>query len=802
MSERRNIIFILALIMLFVSCSPIKHISKDGYLLSKNKVESNSKLVSSSDLKNLIKQDPNATFLGVKWSMYFYSLSQRGADSTVNFFSRNVFRALGSKPVELNPTLTRRTLSDMRTFLQSKGVFKPVIKDSIAPVRRWYAPWSFYKQRAKVIYTVEIPTRYKVNQISLSSEDEALREKIEPIIASSQIVNGSYYDEEKLGDLRSEIASTLRENGYYAFSDKYISYVVDTSLACDCLNIELKVANPRVKQGDSLIEAHHKQYKIRKIYVYPDYYPASSYYYMPIKDTLSIIHKPYINQKVTHFDFISSGYNSINPKSIMRSILLQNGELFSPSIAKNTRAALSQLQNFKYIDISFTPDNSSTADTLPLDCLIRLTMAQPIKLTTSLEANYSAASNSINFQQSSSLGAEANIGFTNSNLFKGAEIFTANIKGAAEVKSDIFSSDGQSDLWNWVNAFEFGFDIGLEFPRFFAPFSTRLYSMRFRPHTSIKVAYNLQKRTIYDRRISTINYEYTWQTSPANSFYYAPIEVNFVDMEIIDANYAALISTLDKRIQYQMSDHLVMDMRFGFQHNGQALTKDGNFNVFRTNVETAGNLLYLFSNLLGQEKNDNGEYEVFGIPYSQYVRADVDFVRYYSLSKRSKFVTRFFAGAGMYYGNARSLPYEKSFFAGGANNIRAWKLRELGPGGSSKAEAYDRTGSGDMTFGLNVEYRFPLFSVVEGAAFVDAGNIWTWQKQEGENLADFQPNRFFKEIAVGIGLGLRFNIQFLILRLDLAAKVFDPSQTPTERFVLPDTKPKDLQLQFGIGYPF
>ncbi len=802
MSERRNIVFILVLVVLFASCSPIKHISKDGYLLSQNKVECNSKLISSSDLNNLIKQDPNGTFLGVKWSMYFYSLSQRGADSTVNFFSRNVFRALGSKPVELNPNLTRRTLSDMRIFLQSKGVFKPIINDSLAPVRRWYAPWSFYKQRAKVIYTVEIPTRYKVNEISLSTEDDALRERIEPFLASSQIVNGSYYDEEKLGDLRSDVTQNLRENGYYSFSDKYISYVIDTSLGCDCLNIELRVGNPYVKHGDSLVEARHKQYRIRNIYVYPDYYPASSSYYMPIKDTITHFHQPHRNLKNTRLEFISSGYNSINPKPIMRSILLQNGDLFSPVIAKNTRAALSQLQNFKYIDISFTPDTSSTADTLPLDCLIRLSMAKPIKLTTSLEANFSAASNSINFQQSSSLGSEINIGFTNNNLLKGAEIFTANIKTAAEVRSDIFSSDEQSDLWNWFNAFELGFDIGIEFPRFLAPFSTRLYSMRFRPHTSIKLAYNTQKRTIYDRRISTLNYEYSWQSSPANSFYFSPVEVNFVDMEIIDEDYASLIANLDKRIQYQMSDHLVMDMRFGFQHNGQAVAKGRNFNFFRTNVETAGNLLYLISNLVGQTKNDRGEYELFGIPYSQYVRADVDFVHYHSLSKRSKFVTRFFAGAGMYYGNARSLPYEKSFFAGGANNIRAWRLRELGPGGSTKAEAYDRTGSGDMTFGLNIEYRFPLFSIVEGAAFVDAGNIWTWQEQEGEPLSSFELNRFFKEIAVGVGIGLRLNIQFLILRFDLAAKVFDPAQRADAHFVLPHTKLKDLQLQFGIGYPF
>ncbi len=799
MQKERYFIFILVFIALFASCSPIKHISKDGYLLSKNKVECDSKLISSSDLNNLIKQDPNGKFLGVKWSMYFYSLSERGADSAVNFLSRNVFRRLGSKPVELNPALTRRTLADMKTFLQSKGVFQPTIKDSLADVRRWYAPWSSYKRRKKVIYKVDIPSRYKVNEITLSTSDSVLREKIESKIAASPIVKGTYYDEELLGDLRSEISSMLREDGYYAFSEKYISYVVDTSLNCDCLNISLNVSNPYTKQNDSVIETTHKPYKIRNIYVYPDYYPASSPYFLPIEDTVTYFHKPHKNMKASRLNFIRTGYNSIKPKPIMRSILLQNGDLFSPTIAKTTRSALSQLQNFKFIDISFTPENSSCSDTLPLDCLIRLSMAKPIRLTTSLEANFSAASNSMKIQNSSSLGSEINIGFTNNNLFNGAEIFTANITTAAEVRSDIFASDKQSSLWDWFNAFELGFDVSIELPRFLAPFSTQLYSMRFRPHTSIKAAYNIQKRTVYDRIISTLNYEYSWQSSAANTFFFIPMEVNFVDMEITDPNYAAMIATLDKRIQYQMSDHLVMDMRFGFVHNGQTISPMGNFNYFRTNVETAGNLLYLISNLAGQTKNDKGEYEVFGIPYAQYVRADLDFVHYHSLGKRSKFVSRFFAGAGLYYGNARSLPYEKSFFAGGANNIRAWQLRGLGPGGSTNAE---QTSSGDMTFGANLEYRFPLFSVLEGAAFVDAGNIWTWQEQEGEPLGSFEANRFWKEIAVGAGIGLRLNIQFLVLRFDLAAKVFDPAQRADAHFVLPHTKLKDLQLQFGIGYPF
>lgn len=788
--------FLLLLIgTLFFACSPTKHISRNGYILSKNKIECNSKLVSSSDLKNLIKQDPNGTFLGVKWGMYFYSLSERGEDSTVNFISRNVFRRLGSQPVELNERLIGETEEEMRKFLKSKGVFQAGVTHTLAPVRRMWVPWTSYKRREKVVYNIDVPARYKINEIALSVNDSVLKQKIEKVYPGTVITPGSYYDEDKLGQIRSTITSNLRESGYYAFNEKYIRFEVDTNLNTNSLNLTLVVSNPENK-------GKHKPYKIRNIYVYPDYSSASSSERPQITDTNEVMHKPHKTAKLSRFEFIRTGHQSIKDKPIMRSILFQNGDMFSPTMARNTRNALSQLQNFKYIDISFFPQSNNAADTLPLDCLIRLSMSQPIKLTTSFEMNFSATNNSINLQQSSSLGSEINIGFSHSNLLKGAEILSANIKTAAEVRSDIFSSSKGENLWNWFNAFELGFDVGIELPRFLAPFSTRLYSMRFRPHTSIKLAYNTQRRTYYNRKISTINYEYSWQSSPANSFSFSPVEVNYVDMEITDDSYAALIAKLDKRIQYQMSDHLVMDTRFGFVHNGQATSKTKDFNYIRTNVEASGNLLYLISKLSKQSKNSQGQYEMFGIPYSQYLRGDLDFVHYHTLKKKTKFVSRFFAGIGWYYGNATSLPYEKSFFAGGANNIRAWQLRELGPGSSASTNEYDKTQTGDLTFGINLEYRFPLFSVFEGAAFLDAGNIWTWKGEEIVRGSEFDIKRFYKEIAVGVGLGLRINIQFLILRFDLAAKMYDPARPEKDRFVIQDTKFKDLQLQIGIGYPF
>ncbi|MEE1226996.1 MAG: BamA/TamA family outer membrane protein [Bacteroidales bacterium] len=800
--KTKNYIYLLLIILFFSSCAPSKFIKEDGYLLSNTKIECDSKLIEKSDLKNLIKQDPNGRFLGIKWGMYFYSLSEVGDIDSINFLSRRVFRTLGSKPVEINHKLTRNSVEDMKIYLNSKGVFNARVKDSLTLVRRWYAPWTTYKKRRNVVYKVEIPSRYKINNFSLFAKNNSLKEEIISLKYLNKVKKGDYYDEDILKEIRTEVATDLRSKGYFAFNESYIEFAIDTNLNSNALNIEMIINPPYKMENDTIVESTHKPYKINKVFVYPDYYPSTSSLYTPPIDTSIVFHQ---QQKRSHGSilyFIRSQHQSIKDKPIARSILLQKGNLFSPTLAKNTFAALSQLQNFKYIDISFLPTETKTQeDTLSLDCLIRLSMAKPINLTSSFEFNFSNANNSLNIQNTSTLGSELNFGFSHNNLFKGAEIFSTNIKLAAEVRSDIFSNKGDN-RWSFFNAFEFGFDFGIELPRFLAPFSTNFYSMNFRPHTSLRMAFNTQKRTYFDRNISTLNYEYSWRTNNHNMFSFIPLEVNYVDLEITDDSYNNLIQSLDKRIQYQMTDHMVMDTRFSFSYNGQDLDKRSDFNYIRTNIEAAGNFLYLLSNVFKQSKNDNGQYEVFNIPYSQYVRADFDFIRYFYLNEKSSLVARFFSGCGYYYGNANSLPYEKSFFAGGANNNRAWQLRELGPGSSSPQSALRFDRAGDIAIGGNIEYRFPISGIFEGATFIDIGNIWTINEQKGFENGQFELKDFYKEFAIGGGLGLRLNIQFLIIRLDLAMKLHDPSKAENARWVIKDTQFKDLQLQFGIGYPF
>jgi outer membrane protein assembly factor BamA len=238
-------------------------------------------------------------------------------------------------------------------------------------------------------------------------------------------------------------------------------------------------------------------------------------------------------------------------------------------------------------------------------------------------------------------------------------------------------------------------------------------------------------------------------------------------------------------------------------YNGQELNKKKDFSYFRFNIEVAGNLLYLTNNLSQSPKNDLNQYTIFGIPYAQYVRTDIDFKKYHYFSENKVLVFRAFGGIGIPYGNSSGLPYEKSFFSGGNNNHRAWELRELGPGSSIIDQSqlrYDR--SGDIQLGANFEYRFSILGPIEGATFVDIGNVWTLYNQKDMQGGQFQFYRFYKELATGAGFGIRLNLQFLIIRFDFAIKVWDPSKPINERWVIPQTKFSDINMNFGIGYPF
>lgn len=796
------LLIVILTTLLFCCCSPNKHLSKKGNILSKNHITINNSTISKGELNSYIQQDPNHKFLGMKMGMYIYSASRPLDDSACNFFEKYILRKVGDKPVEIDDDLTQLSCQNIKTYLKSRGCFNAEIHSELLPVKKPYAPWSYYKRRRQISYIVNIPSRAVIDTFIVKTEDTTLQSTIEGLFKQTPLKKGSWYNEDELIKIRNEVSSAMKNKGYYMFGTKYITFQVDTMQGIDKTKIIMLVSNPVWSTTDS-IHNRHKPYRVSKIYIYPNYYSPTSNEYLPPIDTVLYFHKQQKGYAVTPLYFINNTTKPfIKERAIMRCILMQNNNLFSPSASENTYSALSQLRNFKYIDINYEDITKKVKDTNDLACYIRLTRNKPISLSSSFEVNYSATNSTgaMAEDKSSNFGMEANLSYKDKNLIHGAEIFTTTLKLAGEINSKIFTDASSYKGLDFFNAFEAGLDFSLELPRFLAPFSTSFYSMKFHPHTSIKTGYDIQKRSYYNRSIFTLNYGYSWNTSEKRFYSLIPVEVNYVKMDITDNDYAALIKSMDRRIQYQMSDHLVMAARLSYVYNGQNVQQRKDFNYFTLNLESAGNLLYAYSQVATLKQNSSGNATVFNIPFAQYLRVDASFIRYKYINKSTTFAYKIYAGAGYPYGNADALPYEKSFFVGGANSVRAWQLRWLGPG-SSKPEndKYDR--AGDITLGASLEYRFKMFGPIEGAAFTDFGNIWTFNDIDNQKGGKFSKN-FYKEIACGIGFGLRADIKVLILRLDFAAKLWDPSKDLDDRFVLTDNRFKDLSLQFGIGYPF
>ncbi|MDR0789242.1 MAG: BamA/TamA family outer membrane protein [Bacteroidales bacterium] len=804
MRKSYRLIFFFVIIIgvvFFTSCSPYKHISKDGLLLSKNQIKTNTKEFSKSELENLIIQDPNTNVFGMKMGMYFYSLSPAGEDSVMNWFSKKIFRSWGDKPAQWDENLTFQSKQNIAQYLKTKGSFGATIIDTIKHKRKWYAPWSRYKRRIVVEYIVSATERYKINEFEIAASDSIMLPQVKQIMQTSDIKKGAVYDEDILTAERERLVKNLKERGYFAFEEKYVTYQIDTNKGNNSLDIKLLVSNPVWQRGDTIREGHHKVYTVRNIYVHPNYISGSDIE----ADTSIVYHKHTKQSSATRFLFIHNNDMPIKTKPLLRSMLFQRDSVYSPLTVKRTYDALSQLRNFKYIDIKplEVRDVDWRKDTLPVDFDLRLSMATPVSFVTGVELTYSQTNAAVVTETTpSNFGLEYNLGLQHTNLFKGAEIFSFNTKVAAEVRSDIFSKSHDMAFWSYFGAFEVGADVGVEIPRFLVPFATKLYSMQFRPHTTIRAGFNYQKRRDFERSIFNLTYGYTWITSEKTSHSFFPVEINFVNMDITSTDYGDLIRNWSRRMKYQVSDHLVMDMRYSYMYNGQSRNSRTSYHYFRFNAEASGNVLYAASRLSKSVEDSLSQYRILNIPFSQYVRSDVDFAKYIFPSKRQTLVIRGYFGIGLSYGNSRVLPYEKNFFGGGPNNLRAWGLRELGPGSAAADTADNMERSGDISLGGNVEYRFPLFGFVEGAAFFDFGNVWLMRPQSDLEGGVFEFSDFYKEFAADLGLGVRLNVKILILRFDFAVKVFDPSQPLNSRFVLPHTKFRDIVLQFGLNYPF
>ena len=426
---------------------------------------------------------------------------------------------------------------------------------------------------------------------------------------------------------------------------------------------------------------------------------------------------------------------------------------------------------------------------MKLDCYI---LTSPAKINTvgvDLEGTNSAGD----------YGFASSLNYQHRNIFRGSELFSARVRGAYEALSGN-KANGFGNYW------ELGAEGSLLFPRFLFPFLSSDFRRRLRASTEAKISYNLQKRPEYTRAILSGGWSYIWQdrgnTQARHTF--KLVDLNYVYLP--DKNMDFINSLPDYMVLYNYTNHFIMSSGYTYSFsNYSPQNRLRNTHSLRASVEVAGNLLSAFSHLTGAKKNDDGYYELFGTEYAQYVKLDFDFSKGIVLDSRNKLAFHIGVGVGMAYGNSNYFPFERAYFSGGANSVRGWSVRELGPGSmevdSTTSFALQ---SGDIRLDLNLEYRTKLFWKFELAAYIDAGNIWTRNvSDERYKAGNFDFSRFYKEIAVSYGLGLRLDFDFFLLRLDTGFKAYNPQEKKSRRWAITRPNFKDnFALHFAVGYPF
>lgn len=773
--------------MLASACSPMHKVQKrGGYLLSGNVVKTDRPGISVSDLSNFAQPKPNSKFLGLfRVKVWIYDAFTGRRDTKFRKWMRN---HLGNPPVLADSVLADNSRIPMKVYLNNKGYFGARVSRKIVK----------HHARIKVIYSTITPEPYHFGEIAYSIKDDSIRYFVNRMKGESLLKSGAQYDAYLLGDERERITRELKDLGYFAFLREYIYFDVDTSSKTRVANIRLvirNVKNPDVKEGDSVAEKAHQRYYINNVYVYSSQRMQASDS-VRVRDTLRYYRDPLTqNLRNPDFNLIYRKSLRIRPNLLARSIYIIPGNPFSQKDINLTYNRLQNLSISRYVSVNVVPPRFTRQSTKPLpallDCEIRF-VRSPVNLFT-IEAEGTNAGGFV--------GLGSSVTYRNLNIFKGSETLRLKVNGAFEIQPSLgLGTDGSGAIFNSKEA---GIQTGIDFPSLLSPFPVKNSGKDARAKTSVSLGFNYQDRTEYLRYISSVSMGYEWNASSTLRHYLTPIDISSVSITRDSLFTASLINLKDPRFLNQYTDHLIMALKYSLVFSNQDIMARNNFVYFRMNLESAGNVLDAFSRITHATQDEEGNYTAFGIRFAQYLRGDFDFRYYKPITEKQKVVYRAAFGIGVPYGNSTSLPFEKGFFAGGANGLRGWPVRSLGPGTYQSTDSTSFENIGDLWIEANLEYRFPMYSLLQGALFTDIGNIWLLRPNEDFPGGAFNFNTMFRSIAFDGGFGLRFDFSLFIFRIDGGLPLYDPGQDSGNRWVrFGKFQMKDLNWNFGIGYPF
>tara|TARA_R110002050_G_scaffold95673_2_gene199250 strand:+ start:1333 stop:3915 length:2583 start_codon:yes stop_codon:yes gene_type:complete len=848
-----SLLSLLAIVLL--SCNSLKKVEDDEYLVVKNSIYADSIKINNEELQSLIYQKPNSTVLGYPLRLNLYNLAKENPDSSFNAWlykkenrKKRLTKLLSAKQVErlgesflvsglsywledigeaptvLDTTRTRLSLARLSAYYQSKGYFTNNTTYEIDTTKQ--------NKKAKINYHIELGDPYIIDSLSNNILSTAIDSLYFLNSANSIIKEGQQFDLSNFNKERERLTGIFRNNGIRNFQESSITFDIlrDTTKSADDqkMNISLNIGDLKTRGENEVTTSAYKVEKINKINIYTDYLSTNT------KDSLyTIDYRDYTIHYSKNFD--------IKPKTLANAIFFKKDSIYRDVDKIRTSRQLNALNIFKYPNIIFEADSIGNQ----VNTNIYLAPKSKYSLGTNFEVSRS------NLRR---LGVGLGTTLLIRNIFKGAENLSISADGTYGLLS---SNTFQANYFS-----EFGGDITLDFPRIWFPFinTTKIIPNYTLPKTRIAIGTSFQNNIGLDKQTFNTVLGYNWVPSDfinhnvellniqyvrnvnssrffnvysntyerlddiADNYQTDPLLSDFFEVEsdstdpklIIPSGTTGFInatkdrtvssttedftniSLIEERRKRLTENNLIFATNYTFNKTNRTGIIDNSFYQFRWKLESAGNLLSAFSSFVPFNKNDQEQLLVFGVPFSQYIKNEFEYIKYWDLSRSNVLAARAFFGIAIPYGNSDNIPFVRSYFAGGSNDNRAWFPYSLGPGSVSAVNDFNEA---NLKLALNLEYRFPIVGDVNGAIFADAGNIWNVLDNVEDPNATFDSFASLKDIALGTGLGLRYDFTYFLFRLDLGFKTYNPAEIQSERW-FKDYNFANSVLQIGINYPF
>ncbi|MCF4102367.1 outer membrane protein assembly factor [Gillisia sp. M10.2A] len=847
-------LFILTLSFL-ISCNAVKRVENDQLLLTENTIFLNNEKISEPRIYNQLYQEPNARLLGTPLRLHFYNLAKKYPDSSFqkwlikkpnredrlnNIYSKkqvvklneayvdfnNWIKKTGEAPVIIDEELTKKSVNRLKAWYFNNGWFNVETDYEIKVLEN-------KKKRGEIEYSVISHKPYIMDSI-FQRIDSKVIDSLYQVNASESIIKpGVQYKTLDINAERDRLTRLFRNNGVYFFDQEYISFEADTVDTNHKVNTTVIINNRQVSENDVSVRVPFKIHKISKVNVFTDYTFANRY--QPVQDSIE-----YNGYTIYSFDELE-----YKPRAITDAIFIRPGKIFKDTDRTRTYNRMSSLRVFKYPNIEYTLDPTDTTNT---DLVANIFLTPQPKYSLGFDFDISQS----NIQ-------DFGIGFGGSllirNVFKGAENFEISGRGSVGSSSDAAKGSSKD---NFFNISEIGADIKLTFPRIFLPFDTEKFIPKFMsPFTSLSLGISTQNNIGLDKqnlngilnyrwspsrivanKLDLLNIQYVRNLNTGNYFNVyknsyntlnnivqsgeVVTNPNYLDadgtliipegaenfiQDVVSGNTQTSGLTADQKNEINgiserknrlTENNLIFASNFTYTSNNKENLYDEDFSRFRFKVETAGNLLSAVSSLTGASKNEQGSYDVVGVNFSQYVKTEIDYIKHWDWGHKNILAIRGFGGIAIPYGNANSIPFIRSFFAGGPNDNRAWQAYDLGPGSSGGRNEFNEA---NLKLAFNAEYRYNLFGALNSAFFIDIGNIWNVLDIVEDEASTFTSLADLKDIAIGSGAGLRYDFNFFVLRLDVGFKTYDPSLPLGERW-FKNYNFSNAVYNVGINYPF